>query len=258
MAALSFPLCIVLFGINDVYDYPSDLVNPRKSGTLAEGIVLPPAYHGFVIRAGIVSSAITISASCLPYISAASAARTWQAGILAVSTAALIAFAWMYSAPPFRLKERPMMDSLSNALMVWLAWFIGFTSSSTLTGVMRGLEDVPLEVNMLTLVATGVHALGAAADIEADESAGYKTVATVLGRQLCAVYGAMVYAVALSTEMRLTVIGVYFLGGLCTMVSVCVWPSPARVHRGFQITFFGTMVMGALWVVTGMKDMEIK
>ncbi|KAG8701816.1 hypothetical protein FRC09_005114, partial [Ceratobasidium sp. 395] len=192
MAALSFPLCIVLFGINDVYDYPSDLVNPRKSGTLAEGIVLPPVYHGFVIRAAIVSSTTIISASCLPYISAASVARPWQAGIPAVSTATLIAIAWMYSAPPFRLKERPMIDSLSNALMVWLAWFIGFTSSSTLTGVMRGLKDVPLEVNMLALVATGVHALGAAADIEADKSAGYKTVATVLGRQLCAVYGAMV------------------------------------------------------------------
>ena len=45
---LSFPYCIFLYGINDVYDYESDKLNPRKG--LVEGIKLKPKYHDFVKR----------------------------------------------------------------------------------------------------------------------------------------------------------------------------------------------------------------
>jgi 4-hydroxybenzoate polyprenyltransferase and related prenyltransferases len=37
------PYNVLMYGINDVYDYESDLRNPRKGG--AEGGLLPPALH---------------------------------------------------------------------------------------------------------------------------------------------------------------------------------------------------------------------
>jgi 4-hydroxybenzoate polyprenyltransferase len=43
---LSFPLCIAAYGLNDIYNYESDRLNPRKG--LIEGIKLEPEYHSFV------------------------------------------------------------------------------------------------------------------------------------------------------------------------------------------------------------------
>ncbi|KAG8745505.1 hypothetical protein FRC10_007852 [Ceratobasidium sp. 414] len=190
IATLSFPLCIVVFGINDIHDYASDLLNPRKSATSLEGTILPPAHHAFVHRAAVTSSAITLGISLLPYLSARPAVGPWEAYAPTVSTAALVALGWMYSAPPFRLKEIPIVDSLSNGLIVWLSWFVGFSSCCALVGRRWGVDDIPSKGYVLGLVTASVHALGAAADIEADVAAGQRTVATVLGRRGCAVLGA--------------------------------------------------------------------
>ncbi|KAG9086027.1 hypothetical protein FRC07_013220, partial [Ceratobasidium sp. 392] len=210
---------MLAFGINDVYDYPSDLVNPRKSATSAEGIILPPTYHRFIIQAAVISSALLIGISFLPYRFAFSLIETEGASLPVISTALLVVVMWVYSAPPFRLKERPVLDSLSNGLIIWLVWFIGFISSSTLAGTGHGLKDTPLEIYMLSLAASSVHALAAAADVEADRAAGYRTIAIVLGRRGCAVFGSVVYALALSTQSISTVMGAYFAGGLVVMTS---------------------------------------
>jgi len=43
---LSFPFCIDGYGLNDIYDYESDKLNPRKG--LIEGIKSEPKYYSFV------------------------------------------------------------------------------------------------------------------------------------------------------------------------------------------------------------------
>ncbi|KAG9091388.1 hypothetical protein FRC06_000584, partial [Ceratobasidium sp. 370] len=227
IATLSLPLCIVVFGINDIHDYASDLLNPRKSATSLEGTILPPTHHAFVHRAAVTSSALTLGISLLPYLYASPAVGSWEAYAPTVATAALVALGWMYSAPPFRLKEIPVVDSLSNGLIVWLSWFVGFSSCRALVGRRWDLADVPSKGYVLGLVTASVHALGAAADIEADVIAGQRTVATVLGRRGCAVLGAAAYALALSTESPASIFGVYLAGGLGVMLAVCVYPSPA-------------------------------
>lgn len=92
----------------------------------------------------------------------------------------VVLFGWQYSAPPLRLKERPFLDSCSNGAIVWLVWALGYTSqglslcgSSNGLGARKGL--------LLAFCATGIHALGAAADIEADALAGQQTIATFAG-----------------------------------------------------------------------------
>lgn len=191
------PSILVVFGVNDIYDYASDLLNPRKSATSLEGAILPPAHHPFVRRAAIVSTAAVLAASTLPtfYVSSAvSLGASWQPYSPIISTAALLSLGWMYSAPPARLKEVPVIDSISNGLIVWLSWFIGFSSCRVLagqSGLQWGLVDVPSKGYVIGLVTASVHALGAAADIEADVAAGQRTIATVLGRRACAFLGAV-------------------------------------------------------------------
>lgn len=244
---LSFPLCIVVFGINDVYDYTSDLLNPRKSSTSLEGTILPPAHHAFVYRAAVTSSALTLGVSLLPYLCAPSNLGLWQTHVPALSTAALVALGWMYSAPPFRFKEVPILDSVSNGLIVWLSWFVGFSSCCALVGRRWDITDIPSKGLVLGLVTASVHALGAAADIEADMIAGQRTVATVLGRRGCAGLGAVAYAVAMTTEKPSSIFGTYLIGGFGVMLSVCAYPTPAWVHRAFQVIVFWTVGMALLW-----------
>ncbi|KAG8779303.1 hypothetical protein FRC12_024430 [Ceratobasidium sp. 428] len=254
IATLSFPLCIVVFGVNDIYDYASDLLNPRKSATSLEGTILPPAHHGFVHTAAITSSAITLGISLLPYLYAHHTVGTWQAYSPSISTAVLVALGWAYSAPPFRLKEIPIVDSLSNGLIVWLSWFVGFSSCCALVGKRWDLASIPSKGYVLGLVTASVHALGAAADIEADIAAGQRTVATVIGRRGCAILGAVAYALAMTTESPASIFGAYLAGGLGIMLAVCIYPSPAWVHRAFQIIVFWTVIMAVLWFGARIKD----
>ncbi|KAG9118481.1 hypothetical protein FRC07_006991 [Ceratobasidium sp. 392] len=211
VAFLGFPLCIgrfshlwwfkhvaddltfpelVVFGVNDVYDYDSDLANPRKSGTSFQGTILPQPYHGFVIQAAAISSLITVGASLLLCQYACTASSGWQGYMPLVSTAALVAVGWMYSAPPFRLKEAPFADSLSNGVIIWLAWFVGFCSSRVLAGQPWSLADIPTRALTLIPISASVHALAAAADMKADLAAGHRTIATFVGVRGCAAFGA--------------------------------------------------------------------
>jgi 4-hydroxybenzoate polyprenyltransferase len=184
----------VVFGVNDIYDYASDLLNPRKSTTSLEGTILPPAHHPFVRRAATTSTALILVVSALPslYISLAMPVGiSWQYCSPTLSTAALVALGWMYSVPPIRLKEAPVLDSVSNGVVVWLCWFVGFTSACVLAGQLEwGLADIPSKGYVLGLVTASVHTLGAGADIEADLATGQRTIGTVLGRRGCALVGA--------------------------------------------------------------------
>lgn len=181
----------VVFGVNDIHDYESDLRNPRKSATSLEGAILPPAHHAFVHRAAITASVVVVATSLLPSFFTPPA-TSWQTYAPLASTLALVALGWMYSAPPARLKEIPIIDSLSNGLIVWLAWFVGFSSCCALArgkGLQWGISDIPSKGYVLGLVTASVHALAAAADIEADLAAGQRTVGTVLGIRGCAIFG---------------------------------------------------------------------
>ncbi|CAE6488859.1 unnamed protein product [Rhizoctonia solani] len=253
IATLSFPLCIVVFGINDVYDYETDIRNPRKSATSLEGTILPPAHHDFVHRAAVTASLITIATSVLP--STFSPATSLCNGTVRtyapmLATTALVALCWMYSAPPTRLKEVPIVDSVSNGLIVFLSWFLGYASCRALAGD-RGLgwniADIPSKGYVLGLVTSSVHALGAAADIDADLAAGQRTVGTVLGSQGCAALGVVAYGLALLTESLASIFGVYLIGGLSVMLSVCVAPTPTWVHYAFKIIVIWTVGMSFLW-----------
>jgi 4-hydroxybenzoate polyprenyltransferase len=169
-----FNRAVVVFGVNDVYDYPSDLRNPRKAADGFEGTILHPIYHEDVLRTAYVSTVFIILSALLT-------------GTLSNigTTLLLVLLGWQYSAPPLRLKEVPILDSISNGAIVSLAWLVGFTVSGS------SVVTAPTKGYMLGLCTAGVHALGAVVDAEADRTAGQRTIATALGRQQAALFAAL-------------------------------------------------------------------
>ncbi|KAL5492114.1 hypothetical protein ACEPAI_3561 [Sanghuangporus weigelae] len=164
---LSFPLCIVVFGVNDVYDYASDIRNPRKQGWSLEGCVLEPTHHDFVLAAAFISHFHTTSINNR---------YSYTRLVILLTTAST--------------QGRPILDSLSNGILVWLCWALGYTSSGyTLFGPNAG-EGVT-KGWLLALCTSGVHALGAAVDVEVDNATGQRTIATAYGKRAAAFFSAM-------------------------------------------------------------------
>ena len=96
------PYNLAMYGINDVFDYESDLLNARKGGV--EGAVLDRRHHRFILWAAIVST--------VPFLVVLAAAGDAVANtVLAVSMFAVVA----YSAPGLRFKERPFLDSITSS-----------------------------------------------------------------------------------------------------------------------------------------------
>jgi len=234
----SFPLCIIVFGVNDVYDYESDLRNPRKQESM-EGGVLNPAHHPFVLSAARVATLLIFLCSFLPL---TSSRNHWQGPLL---TTLLLVLSWQYSSPPLRLKEKPLLDSISNGAIVWLCWARGYADSG-LPLFGPDVVDSATKGWLLAFCTAGVHALGAAADVEADTAAGQRTIATVFGKRLSAAFSAILYLLASTTVEPASFVGIYsFVGATMSLVPVI---KPDLAHRTFQ-GIVGVSVIGATgWI----------
>ncbi|WP_315637890.1 MULTISPECIES: prenyltransferase [Microbacterium] len=172
------PYNLAMYGINDVFDYASDLANPRKGGI--EGALLSPRIH----RATLWAAAAT-NVPSLVYLFAVGAPASWL--WLAVSVFAVLA----YSAPVLRFKERPFLDSVTSS-----THFV----SPALVGL--SLAGAPVTTtSVLVLVAfflwgMAAHAFGAVQDIGPDREGGISSIATVIGARATVRLSLVLWAVA--------------------------------------------------------------
>ena len=157
------PYNLLMYGINDVFDYESDLRNPRKGGV--EGIVLASRWHR-----------LTLWWACLlpvPFVLALLWWGSWaSAAVLVVTLVAVVA----YSAPGMRFKERPVLDSMTSS-----AHFVGPAAFGlALTGAPL---TTTAAVSLLAFFLWGMasQAFGAVQDVLADREAGIGSIATALG-----------------------------------------------------------------------------
>ena len=96
------PYNVLMYGINDVFDYESDLRNPRKGSI--EGVVLDRRWHRTTIWAAVLSN--------LPFlVTLVILGDATATAVLAVSVFAVLA----YSVPMLRFKERPLLDSATSS-----------------------------------------------------------------------------------------------------------------------------------------------
>ena len=179
-----------MYGINDVFDYESDLRNPRKGGV--EGALLPPELH----RPMLLGSTLLPLPFLVPLVAWGSVVST---GVLALALFFVVA----YSAKNIRFKEVPFVDSVTSSLH--------FVMPAIFATTLVGGELTPLALTLLgSFFFWGMasHAFGAVQDVAADREAGVGSIATVIGAK-----GTVRFA-----------IGLYVLAGLLLLVTP--WPLP--------------------------------
>ncbi len=183
------PYNLLMYGVNDVFDYESDIRNPRKGGV--EGVVLDRSLHRTTLWA--------VAVTNVPFVLALVLLGDLRSTlVLAVSVFAVVA----YSAPRLRFKERPFVDSLTSSTH--------FVSPAVLGIALAGGAFDPVTLAALGgFFAWGVgsHAFGAVQDIEADRAGGISSIGTVLGARVTTWFALLAY----------------LLGGL--LLLVLPWPS---------------------------------
>ncbi|MEL0135199.1 MAG: prenyltransferase, partial [Aquiluna sp.] len=171
---------LLMYGINDVFDYESDLRNPRKGGI--EGALLAPELHrntllwSFGLAAPFVAYAVWVSLENLAALV-----------VLVITIFAVIA----YSVKGLRFKEVPFLDSITSS-----THFVGpMLFGLLLSGAELG-TSLLLATAAFFLWGAASHAFGAVQDIRADREAGIASVATSLGARNTVRLAVALYLVA--------------------------------------------------------------
>ena len=177
------PYNLLMYGINDVFDYASDLRNPRKGGI--EGGLVAPSRARQVHRRILWACVVTT----VPFV----AYLLLVGGAAANATLALVLFLVVaYSAPVLRFKERPVLDSLTSAMH-----FVGpLLYALVLVGADLGATTTWPVLVAFVLWGMASHAFGAVQDVRADREAGIASVATALGAHRTVVASTVLYVLA--------------------------------------------------------------
>ncbi|MCR9179582.1 MAG: chlorophyll synthase ChlG [Erythrobacteraceae bacterium] len=141
-----------------------------------------------------------------------SAAVGWLLGPI-VFVAALIglAFAWAYSAPPFRFKANGMLGPLVCGLTYeGLSWFTG---AAVMLGAMPSVEVVII-LFMYSLGAHGIMVLNDFKAVEGDRQTGLTSLPVVMGVELAARFACITMASAQIVVIALLALWGYGLSAL--------------------------------------------
>jgi len=172
------PYNLAMYGINDVFDYESDLHNPRKGGV--EGALLPPEHHRVTLWTAVLLP--------VPFVVYLVIVGSWLSDVvLAISLFAVVA----YSAKGLRFKERPFLDSLTSSTH--------FVSPAVFGLALASVTPTWPLVAVLTayfLWGMASHAFGAVQDIQADREGGIGSIATVIGGRATVRLALALYLVA--------------------------------------------------------------
>lgn len=155
------PYNFLMYGVNDVFDYESDMRNPRKGGI--EGAVEAKQYHGLILRSSVLL--------CLPFVAALVAlGDTTSNAVLAFVIFMVVAYSLKY----LRFKERPVLDSVTSSIhfvgpLVYAMALFGFPVAAW-----------PFVIAFF-LWGMASHAFGAVQDVIPDRQGNLASIATVFG-----------------------------------------------------------------------------
>jgi 4-hydroxybenzoate polyprenyltransferase len=173
------PYNLAMYGINDVFDYESDLRNPRKGGV--EGAVLDRSLHRPILI-----SVVVTNLPFLFYLGAVGSPVSWT--VLAVSIFAVIA----YSAAGLRFKEVPFLDSVTSSTHFVSPAVYGLA----LAGASFADADLLAILGGFFLWGMASHAFGAVQDVRADREGGIRSIATVIGARATVRFAVLAYLLA--------------------------------------------------------------
>jgi len=202
------PYNLLMYGINDVFDYESDIQNPRKNSI--EGALEAKSFHPTIIWTSI---ALTVPFSVALIILSPVAA----AAILV----AVIFFVVAYSMKWFRFKEIPFLDSITSSIH-----FVGpMIFAIAVTGFQPQAWPFALA---LFLWGIASHAFGAVQDVIPDRKGNLKSIATIIGARNTVHLSAILYALA--------IVAINLQGGLALIVGIAGIAYIANIYPFLRIT----------------------
>lgn len=155
------PYNLLMYGVNDVFDYESDIRNPRKGGI--EGMREERALHPLILQASLLVP--------IPFVVYLLITGTFVSNLVLLG---LLFFVVAYSLKGLRFKEKPVLDSITSSIH-----FVGpLIYALSLTHFSD--EAWPFVVAFF-LWGMASHAFGAVQDIIPDREGKLSSIATVLG-----------------------------------------------------------------------------
>lgn len=170
------PYNLMMYGVNDIFDYESDIRNPRKGGI--EGMREQKELHPVIAKAVVISST--------PFIAYLLFVGTLVSNMV---LAVVLFFVVAYSIAKLRFKERPFLDSVTSSIH-----FVG-PAVYGLSLTTFAPEAWPY---IIAFFAWGMasHAFGAVQDIVPDREGHIASIATVMGARATVWFSMILYAVA--------------------------------------------------------------
>jgi 4-hydroxybenzoate polyprenyltransferase len=193
-----FPYNLLVYGVNDIFDYETDIRNERKN-SLAHGRVMSKLKHPSLWRWIAWVNAVPIVVLVL--------AGNTESNIFLLM---IIFMAFAYSATGLRYKEIPVIDSLTSAFHYASPFIFGsllFEGNNLWVGGFAAFY----------FWAVGNHAYGAIQDIVPDKAAGVSSVATKFGASGTICFVVVAYSLAVIAP----VLSFGYIGGLA---GLCIAP----------------------------------
>lgn len=223
---------ISVLAVNDAHDLRGDRLNPRKAGSpLVSGRLSPTAALRLSLGAAVLAVGVAAVAA---------------GPLFALGTAIVLLVGWAYSAPPLRLKARPGFDVAVNALAIGAAGQLAGWS------LLRPLAEFPWPMAVLgTLVGAALYVPTTLADLKADRTSGYTTVAVALGPRRAYLLGLVLWLAAGLLSLVMSAADVVIPRSMLPMEFVLV-PLLVVAYRRLvraEQTFRGIVAVATLFLV---------
>lgn len=226
------PYNLLMYGVNDVYDYESDIRNPRKNSI--EGAVEDRRFHPTILKAA--------GGLSLPFIIVLGVLSAWPA---AVTLLVVVGSVLAYSMKGLRFKEKPFLDSITSSLhftgpLLYAMALLGFPAAAWPCAIA------------LFIWGIASHAFGAVQDVIPDREGGLHSIATVIGARATVIFSAAGYVTASvligwqgGGAIVIAAAGLLYVGNVMPYLTITDTTS-ALSHRGWQRFIWLNYVVGAI------------
>jgi 4-hydroxybenzoate polyprenyltransferase len=218
---VSFPLGMMIYGWNDMVDFETDQMNPRKDTFLFGARPTPEQIRGLPWRIALVQ---------FPFV----VLFTWLLGWRALAWfAALAAAAALYNWPRVGFKSRAGLDLLNQT---------GYLLVFVLSSWLNGLPQAPWFTFVFgALFAMHSHLFGEIMDLEPDRAVGRRTTAVVIG--ILPAKAVMVAFLSLEALLMWNVvhapwIGAAFASGALLFIADALFLWRERPYASWQMRLF--------------------
>lgn len=182
------PYNLLMYGVNDVFDYASDIVNPRKGGI--EGAITSKTLHPTIVWSALLTN--------LPFVLFFIIVGTLASTLILL---VVLFFVVAYSVARLRFKERPILDSITSS--------IHFVGPAIFAVSLTNFSDVAwLALLAFFLWGMASHAFGAVQDIVPDRSAGIHSIATFFGARSTVWFALLLYTAAVLLTLTQGTVGI--------------------------------------------------